>query len=952
MEGEWKVLAKTILIMAHLLFFTVLNLFLSLLSSMVTGAAASATRSTTHSRNIDFDAAGWHPSIAERDDAPKVPLRILPLGASITWGYLSSTGNGYRKPLRDKLRFEGWEVDMVGSKSNGDMRDNDVEAHSGDVITQVHTAATNSLVYKPNVVLINAGTNDCDRNIDPANAGARMRSLIETLIHAPDMARTLIVLSTLIPSGSTSVEANRPSVNAQYRALVSDMRAGQNVSIVLADMDPPAPSPGNNWIKYPDSYADNKHPNDYGYSQMADIWYNAIYDAAKAGLIVEPADLSISPPGTCDKEYGSGVYAGGFTQQGSGEDDGIYRHDSEYSGALFSVRAGKGALDPYRDDDELFFFFGRLYTREYDDLIIFQKDTESGAVTFVPYTNHVHTEKKEFTKGGSFSTHNNCNPGGVHFIDVNGDGLDDYICIALDGTTYASINNGDGDAGRNKPPSFTDIGLWKSSEGHDQAHVRLADIDGDGRADYCVLADNGDITCWRNGWIEDVPAYWQPLGKRFTGKGMGDPRGVRFEDINGDGRDDWMWVDDDGATTTYTNSRSCIKGEVGDGLNVVWRQGFYQDANSGPTHPGMGGLFGTSGLRDQVYFARIYGEAADFGELGRQDYVFIEKDTSDKNLGPMYRIHVWKSKGAGGAKIKADGDRYCNMMGHNNGMMDYVWIHSTGRMRLYPNRGLVEVPTDGSSFWGGNQIIFDPTKEQIGTKLDRRDLHLADWDGDGACDIIWTDPDNQNKVQVWRNMIKETGQFNWEYHSSAATQLYCPEHRGLGFFDRPVHFADVSGNGKADYLCVEKDGRTWGWVNGDDGWEYIDQFKSSEQKDRANLHWADVNGDGKADMIWTDKFSGDGSVWYNLGRRDIKGSRYKWGPQGPRYQGAVEGSCTYFPDLDGDGRADMHSIWDSINNTAQTWYNQCAIKDHTGDDGPITDPNLPVSPASIDVVPH
>lgn len=289
------------------------------------------------------------------------------------------------------------------------------------MITQVHTAATNSLVYKPNVVLINAGTNDCDRNIDPANAGARMRSLIETLIHAPDMARTLIVLSTLIPSGSTSVEANRPSVNAQYRALVSNMRAGQNVSIVLADMDPPAPSPGNNWIKYPDSYADNKHPNDYGYSQMADIWYNAIYDAAKAGLIVEPADLSISPPGTCDKEYGSGVYAGGFTQQGTGEDDGIYRHDSEYSGALFSVRAGKGALDPYRDDDELFFFFGRLYTREYDDLIIFQKDTESGAVTFVPYTNHVHTEKKEFTKGGSFSTHNNCNPGGVHFIDVNGE---------------------------------------------------------------------------------------------------------------------------------------------------------------------------------------------------------------------------------------------------------------------------------------------------------------------------------------------------------------------------------------------------------------------------------------------------------------------------------------------------------------------------------------------------
>lgn len=30
----------------------------------------------------------------------------------------------YRKPLRDKLRSEGWEVDMVGSKQGGSMVDN------------------------------------------------------------------------------------------------------------------------------------------------------------------------------------------------------------------------------------------------------------------------------------------------------------------------------------------------------------------------------------------------------------------------------------------------------------------------------------------------------------------------------------------------------------------------------------------------------------------------------------------------------------------------------------------------------------------------------------------------------------------------------------------------------------------------------------------------------------
>lgn len=50
-------------------------------------------------------------------------LRILPLGASITWGTKSTDGNGYRKALRDQLRFDGWNVNMVGSRSNGTMND-------------------------------------------------------------------------------------------------------------------------------------------------------------------------------------------------------------------------------------------------------------------------------------------------------------------------------------------------------------------------------------------------------------------------------------------------------------------------------------------------------------------------------------------------------------------------------------------------------------------------------------------------------------------------------------------------------------------------------------------------------------------------------------------------------------------------------------------------------------
>jgi hypothetical protein len=286
------------------------------------------------------------------------------------------------------------------------------------------------------------------------------------------------------------------------------------------------------------------------------------------------------------------------------------------------------------------------------------------------------------------------------------------------------------------------------------------------------------------------------------------------------------------------------------------------------------------------------------------------------------------------------------MLGHTDGRMDYVWVLSKGDMRLYPNKGLGpdEFSDDGESYWGDNYVIFDPAALSVNMDLDRRDLHLADWDGDGLCDIIWTDPNNNNSIRLWRNRYREVGEFEWEYHATPAPELYCPEERGIGYFDRPVHMADLTGNGKTDYLCVEKDGRSWGFIRDgdDDTWEYIDQIKFAESRDRANLQWADVNGDKKADLVHTNKFNGDGTVWYNRGRKDIGGSQFHWDRVGVKYAGTRAGSCTYYPDLNGDGLADQHSITHSIDNTAITYYNGCkGGKDNQGDDGAITNPNLP-----------
>jgi hypothetical protein len=57
-----------------------------------------------------------------RGDKP-FALRVLPLGASITTGYRSEDENGYRIYLRKQLRYAGWEVNMVGSRKDGTMKD-------------------------------------------------------------------------------------------------------------------------------------------------------------------------------------------------------------------------------------------------------------------------------------------------------------------------------------------------------------------------------------------------------------------------------------------------------------------------------------------------------------------------------------------------------------------------------------------------------------------------------------------------------------------------------------------------------------------------------------------------------------------------------------------------------------------------------------------------------------
>ncbi|KAK3904393.1 hypothetical protein C8A05DRAFT_42499 [Staphylotrichum tortipilum] len=817
-------------------------------------------------------------------------LRILPLGASITFGLMSSDGNGYRKALRDKLRFDGWNVNMVGSRSGGTMNDRDVEGWEGYRVDEIDAKARAVVpLYKPNVVLINAGTNDATQGYSVESTGDRMRTLINYIFDTTP--NVCVVLSALIPN--TVNPGNVALINSQYRTLAQEL-ISNGKRLVLADF-------GDGWLTTAD-LIDTTHPNDFGYKKMASQWHQAISQAETKGWLSAPSNnvtFSDAMGGTtmCDKSL-SNADPRGRTQVLKALspriiDDGQYQHSSQAMGRIhagwyagsdtvwFAQLINNNGADRGRERDDWVFSQGAagIYYRE-----------NLGGGTF--------GEKTHIPSLGAA-----CEPGAIRWGDVNNDGLADYICLGPEGNMYVSINDG------GKPPRFRDVGLYKTAPGgYARTNVRLGDIDGDGRLDYCVVAGNGDIYCWRNGGVGEMAAYWQDFGEGkpvFTGKGMGSIDGVHLVDINGDFRSDWLWLDDTGKATTYINQRGQTKGLIPNWDSV------------GVTHGGMG----EAGARSQIRFARLY-------ESGRSDYVYV-KCLTLQNGRCDYEVRAWKNTGGGGAHQKGDGARWCDMSGTGND--DYVFIDHNSKITIFRNSNTP--PNTDYSGWYDEGVVLD-----LGG-INRKAIHLGDWNGDGRCDVIVTDKATGALDVYYTSWDRASNQFSF----SAKTRVVgsgCTQGWGVGLYDLGIQFADIDGDKRVDYMCLEPNGRVTGWLNKPGGLQWMNQIKFSVGKDRADHRWADVNGDGRDDFMGIDSFSGDTEVWYNMGERQISGSSFWWDARGKTYQGSSTGPNLHFPNLGGQGRADMTEV-NPKTALGWTWFNSCPAG---GDDGEIADPGLPLPP--------
>ncbi|KAK4542451.1 hypothetical protein LTR36_006703 [Oleoguttula mirabilis] len=209
-------------------------------------------------------------NVEKRSIEGGMTLNIMPTGASITFGINSSDGDGYRKDLETLLA--GNPVNYIGTQHGGTMSNNACEGYPGERIGQVDSILRNNniLSHKPNVILINVGTNDCVQNFKVSGMPQRMSAFLSYI--KSEVPNSVVIVSSLLPNRKANVEQCVRTYNSALPGVVAKAKAGGQ-KVLFVDMHAAVPMSDI-------STADSTHPNDAGYMIMAHKWHAAIVSAA------------------------------------------------------------------------------------------------------------------------------------------------------------------------------------------------------------------------------------------------------------------------------------------------------------------------------------------------------------------------------------------------------------------------------------------------------------------------------------------------------------------------------------------------------------------------------------------------------------------------------------------------------------------------------------------------
>ena len=209
--------------------------------------------------------------IYETTEQPK----ILAFGDSITSGEYPTepTPGAYRIQLSNNFDAYDLSVDFIGSQVNEgtNLDDAEHEGHPGWTINELTALLDEGLLknYKPDIVLLMAGTNDILRSSDNASKVIKdLNQLIDRL--KDEFPDAQILVSSLAPLDSSIKGEKRANIVEEVNAWLPALAAKQGQQVTYVD--------AGGSIEPSDLVADGIHPNEEGYQKIGNAWFDAIIE--------------------------------------------------------------------------------------------------------------------------------------------------------------------------------------------------------------------------------------------------------------------------------------------------------------------------------------------------------------------------------------------------------------------------------------------------------------------------------------------------------------------------------------------------------------------------------------------------------------------------------------------------------------------------------------------------
>ncbi|CAM1501517.1 Fc.00g035010.m01.CDS01 [Cosmosporella sp. VM-42] len=635
--------------------------------------------------------------------------------------------------------------------------------------------------------------------------------------------------------------------------------------------------------------ADGLHPNDAGYEKMANAYYDAIEEADAKHWIFKPGKASTPPtvtnPSSCRSTpswYNVGQIADGAKVASS---DGDFRPAWVLSGFIAEGACPRAQLH-----------FMDLDGDGLKDYACVDPDTGATKV-------HLNIPDSEGKSSGNWKPLGTIatpsadrNGTWVMFADLNGDGRDDYIYVDPEnGDVYAWINRLEQDG----VWQWQGIGKIAGGVGARYDNLQMVDLDGDGRDDFCIVdKTTGAVTAWLNTGAASVPDYHK-LGVIATGASASKGDTIRLGDLTGEGRADYMVISSGGKVTALVNR--------------------LQETSMAPRWlPAFTLADGPDGTKqDQVRLVDMTGD-------GKIDYLLIDEKTG--------KVTLWENAGLGGKYQPGEGVILCDLDG--DGTSDYFWLDDDGSGWGYLNTG------KGTNVWYGLGKIV------AGVGHSRDQIRMGVLTKSHRADYIVID-DDTGRAEWWQNLGEEWN-YSWASRGVAATgpKNTIENTYGWKFKGKNVRFADLDGDGLADYLYVNDQGAVVYWKNlgtasatSTPTWGIPHLVADGVGVLAQDVQFADTNGDGLLDYVVVGRISGMTRSWHNLGFRDDMSIRWNT-PLSFADGVGSRGSAIRITEMTGDKRADYVSI-DPDTGRLNLWHNRCWATSDPDPPTGIPDPEEP-----------